>query len=146
MGFDRLASIVTSFLLPSPRVIQMGSLVRVLVEEPTGSSRRVIRAALGSGWRESIGDLRPRVSARSTSVERWTVDFGDGAVAEEASQATEITVSHEYSPGFYLVTVTARVEGTQTVPISLPHVVVSGMGEDPVMIEFNGLATLLINH
>jgi hypothetical protein len=116
----------------------------VVVDEPAASYFRGIRAALSDGWRNCIDDLQPRLTTGSVSIEGWFIDFGDGAIAEQASHETGVVVSHEYSPGYYLVEVTARLVASEATFISLPHAVVGGAGEDPVVIEFKGRATVLI--
>jgi hypothetical protein len=141
---DRLASIVASLLMPPPRVIRVGSGIRVTIDRPSGSSRRVIRATFEDDWRRWVEVLEARILDQSLSIQGWTVDFGDDGPAEQLPQAEDIVVRHDYSPGYHVVRVTARVAGQEEVPISLPYAHGMEVGQDPVVLEFSGLATLLV--
>ncbi len=81
---------------------------------PAGTVRTVT-AALGSGWLGAVGDhIRATIVPGSVSIQRWTVDFGDGTVrtiAPSSATPNRLSATHAYGPGEFTVRVTARVTG-----------------------------------
>jgi hypothetical protein len=81
---------------------------------PAGTLRTVT-AALSGGWLGAVGDhIRASIVPGSVSIQRWTVDFGDGtvrAIDPSAAAPNQLSTTHAYGAGQFTVTVTARVAG-----------------------------------
>ncbi len=82
------------------------------VTAPARSSRAVT-AELTNGWRDWIDDaISAYIRRDSVRVERWTVDFGDGARRTFPGDGTDsLTTTHAYEAGEFAVTVVAHVTG-----------------------------------
>jgi len=76
-------------------------------------SERSVTAELTAGWRDWIDDaIAAYVRPDTVRVERWTVDFGDGARRTFPGDGSDrIATSHSYEAGEFDVIVTARVVG-----------------------------------
>jgi len=75
-------------------------------------SERTVTAELTIGWRDWVDDaISAYVLRDSIAVQRWTVDFGDGARRTFPGSGDRLTTTHAYEPGRFDVIVTARVTG-----------------------------------
>jgi len=91
----------------------------VAVNPVSGPARsaRTVSAGLTTGWTDAVGGvISAYVIHDSVTVERWTVDFGDGSVESFPPQSGDqerLSVQHRYAEaGSFDAVVTARVSGT----------------------------------
>lgn len=84
------------------------------VTAPAGSDR-IVTAELTAGWRSWVDDaISSYVVPGSVRVQRWTIEFGDGAVRTfpgDRSVPDRLTTTHVYGTGQFDVIATARVTG-----------------------------------
>ena len=96
-------------------VLRLDLGVAVDPESAPAGTVRTVTAALGSGWLGAVGDhIRATIVPGSVSIQRWTVDFGDGTVrtiAPSSATPNRLSATHAYGPGEFTVRVTARVTG-----------------------------------
>ncbi len=91
--------------------------LEVSVEPITAPARseRAVTAELTAGWRDYVDDaLSTFVRRDSISVDRWTLDFGDGAkrtFPADRSVPDRLATTHAYEAGEFEVIATARVSG-----------------------------------
>jgi len=76
-------------------------------------SERTVTAELTAGWRDWVDDaISAYVVRDSITVERWTVDFGDGTRRTFPGDGSDrLETTHVYDEGTFDVIVTARVTG-----------------------------------
>lgn len=76
-------------------------------------SERSVTAELTAGWRDWIDDaISAYIRRDSVRVQRWTVDFGDGARRTFPGDGSDrLVTTHAYDAGEFEVVVTARVVG-----------------------------------
>jgi hypothetical protein len=76
-------------------------------------SERTVSSELTAGWRDWIDDaIAAYIRPDTVRVERWTVDFGDGARrAFPGDGSDRLVTTHAYEAGEFDVIVTARVTG-----------------------------------
>ena len=93
----------------------MSLYLAVAVDPVTAPARtdRAVTAELTTGWRAFLGKaISAYVIPSSVRVERWTVDFGDGASRTFPGDGTDsLSTTHRYDAGTFDVVATAHVTG-----------------------------------
>ncbi len=93
----------------------MSLYLSVAVEPVTAPARtdRTVTAELTTGWLAYLGKaISAYVIPSSVHVDRWTVDFGDGAGRTFPGNGTDrLATTHAYDAGTFDVVVTAHVSG-----------------------------------
>ena len=93
----------------------MSLYLAVAVDPVTAPAKtdRAVTAELTTGWRAYLGRaISAYVIPSSVRVERWTVDFGDGASRAFQGDGTDsLSTTHRYDAGTFDVVATAHVTG-----------------------------------
>jgi hypothetical protein len=122
--------------------------LRVSVGRHGGDVESVeVMGAVTTDWKDQAAALYPSLVSESLAVDEWEIDFGDGSRLTRqvsAGMPENISLSHVYEPGFYLMTVTVKGSGHVRVMIDISHAGVLGEGWSPIAFNCRVAATVLV--
>ena len=132
---------------PDPTFLELPAHVLRVSVGRNGGDAVEVTTAVTTDWKERAVAFNPSLLPQSLVVDEWDIDFGDGNRLTRqvtAGMPDDLSLSHEYQPGFYLVTVTAKGSGHVLVIIDLPHAGVLGEGWSPIAWSCRIVATVLV--